>query len=54
MLGIVGAFVGSFLFSGFGAAPMTGFNLYSMIMAVTGAIVVLLAYHAVAGRRTLR
>ena len=54
VLGIVGAFVGGFLFSTFGAAPVTGFNLYSMIVAVIGAIVVLWVYHAVAGRRTLR
>ena len=53
VLGIVGAFVGGFLFSIFGAAPVTGFNLYSMIVAVVGAIVVLWIYHAVAGRRTL-
>ncbi len=53
VLGIVGAFVGGFLFSTFGAAPVTGFNIYSMIVAVIGAIVVLWIYHAVAGRRTL-
>ena len=54
VLGILGAFVGGFLFSTFGAAPVTGFNLYSMIVAVIGAIVVLWVYHAVAGRRTLQ
>jgi len=53
VLGIVGAVVGGFLFSTFGAAPVTGFNLYSMIVAVVGAIVVLWIYHAVMGRRTL-
>jgi uncharacterized membrane protein YeaQ/YmgE (transglycosylase-associated protein family) len=53
VLGIIGAFVGGFLFQTFGAAPVTGFNLYSMIVAVIGAIVVLWIYHAVAGRRTL-
>jgi uncharacterized membrane protein YeaQ/YmgE (transglycosylase-associated protein family) len=53
VLGIVGAFVGGFLFSTFGAAPVTGFNLYSMIVAVIGAVVVLWIYHAVAGRRTM-
>ena len=53
VLGIIGAFVGGFLFSVFGAAPVTGFNLYSMIVAVVGAIVVLWMYHAIAGRRTL-
>ena len=53
VLGIVGAFVGGFLFSLFGAAPVTGLNLYSMIVAVVGAIVVLMIYHAVVGRRTI-
>ena len=53
VLGIVGAFVGGFLFQTFGAAPVTGFNVYSMIVAVIGAIVVLWIYHMIAGRRTL-
>jgi uncharacterized membrane protein YeaQ/YmgE (transglycosylase-associated protein family) len=52
VLGIIGAIVGGFLFSQLGAAPVTGFNLYSMFVAVIGAIVVLLIYHAIAGRRT--
>jgi uncharacterized membrane protein YeaQ/YmgE (transglycosylase-associated protein family) len=52
VLGIVGAVVGGFLFAQFGAEGVTGFNLYSMFVAVIGAIVVLLIYHAVAGRRT--
>ena len=53
VLGIVGAFVGGFLFSFVGAAPVTGLNIYSMIVAVIGAIVVLWLYGMVAGRRTL-
>jgi uncharacterized membrane protein YeaQ/YmgE (transglycosylase-associated protein family) len=52
VLGIVGAVVGGFLFAQFGAEGVTGFNLYSMFVAVIGAVVVLLLYHAVAGRRT--
>ena len=51
LLGIVGAFVGGFLFSFIGAAPVTGFNVYSMFVAVVGSVVVLWLYHAVAGRR---
>ena len=51
VLGIVGAVVGGFLFSKFGAAPVTGFNLYSMFVAVIGAIIVLVIYHMVVGRR---
>ena len=53
VLGIIGAVVGGYLFTLFGAAPVTGFNLYSLFVAVVGAVVVLLIYHAVVGRRTL-
>lgn len=52
VLGIVGAFVGGFLFSLIGASGVTGFNLYSMLVAVVGAVVVLVVYHAFAGRRS--
>jgi uncharacterized membrane protein YeaQ/YmgE (transglycosylase-associated protein family) len=51
VLGIVGAVVGGFLFSLVGAAPVTGFNIYSVIVAVIGAIVVLVVYHAIVGGR---
>ena len=45
VLGVVGAIVGGFLFSFFGAAGVTGFNIYSMVVAVLGAVVVLAIYH---------
>jgi uncharacterized membrane protein YeaQ/YmgE (transglycosylase-associated protein family) len=51
-LGIVGALVGGFLFNLFGASGVSGLNLYSMIVAIVGAIVVLLIYNAVTGRRS--
>jgi uncharacterized membrane protein YeaQ/YmgE (transglycosylase-associated protein family) len=52
LLGIVGAVVGGFVFNQFfGAAGVTGFNLYSMFVAVVGAIIVLLLYHMVVRRR---
>jgi uncharacterized membrane protein YeaQ/YmgE (transglycosylase-associated protein family) len=50
-LGIVGALVGGFLFDLFGASGVTGLNIYSMIVAVVGSIVVLLIYNALTGRR---
>jgi uncharacterized membrane protein YeaQ/YmgE (transglycosylase-associated protein family) len=50
VLGIVGAIVGGFLFSAFGAAGVTGLNIYSVIVATIGAIVVLVIYHAVVRR----
>ena len=53
ILGIVGAFVGGFIFQQFGSAGVTGFNLYSMFVAVIGAVVVLLVYHLVIRRRTV-
>ena len=51
VLGIVGAVVGGFLFNMFGGQGVTGLNLYSLVVAVIGAIVVLLIYHAVVRRR---
>ena len=41
VLGIVGAVVGGFIFSAVGASGVTGFNLYSLVVSVIGAIVVL-------------
>ena len=45
-LGIVGAVVGGWLFQYFGAAGVTGLNLYSLFVAVIGAVVFLVVYHA--------
>jgi uncharacterized membrane protein YeaQ/YmgE (transglycosylase-associated protein family) len=53
VLGIIGAIVGGFLFSLFGATGITGFNIYSLIVAVLGSVVVLWVYHALTGRRTI-
>jgi uncharacterized membrane protein YeaQ/YmgE (transglycosylase-associated protein family) len=54
VLGIVGAVVGGWLFTTFGHSGVTGLNLYSVMVAVVGAIVVLVVYHAmVGGRRRL-
>jgi len=50
-LGIVGAIVGGVIFSALGARGITGLNLYSMVVAVIGAVVVLVAYHWWHGRR---
>ena len=47
ILGIVGALVGGWLFNRLGASGVTGLNLYSLFVAVVGAIVVLLLYHAI-------
>ena len=50
VLGIVGAVVGGWLFTRLGYAGVTGFNIYSMFVAVIGAIIVLLIYHMVVRR----
>ena len=47
LLGIVGAVVGGWVFSIFGAHGVTGLNLYSILVAIVGAVVVLLIYHAI-------
>jgi uncharacterized membrane protein YeaQ/YmgE (transglycosylase-associated protein family) len=47
VLGIVGAVVGGWLFSIFGATGVTGLNLYSLLVAVIGAVLFLFAYHKI-------
>jgi uncharacterized membrane protein YeaQ/YmgE (transglycosylase-associated protein family) len=51
ILGIIGAVVGGFLFQTFGMSGVTGVNLYSILVAVVGAIVLLVVYHALIRRR---
>ena len=51
VLGIVGAIVGGWLFNTIGHAGVTGLNLYSMFVAVVGAVIVLVVYHALIRRR---
>ena len=50
VLGIIGALVGGYLFNVVGHAGITGFNLYSMFVAVIGSVIVLLLYHAIVRR----
>ena len=49
-LGVVGAIVGGYLFSLTGTEGVTGLNLWSLLVAVIGAIVVLVVYRMVAAR----
>ena len=51
ILGVVGAVVGGWLFHTFGMPGVTGLNLYSLLVAVVGAAVFLIVYHALARRR---
>ena len=47
IVGIVGAFIGGFIFNFFGAAGATGFNIWSFIVAVVGAVILLAVVKAV-------
>jgi uncharacterized membrane protein YeaQ/YmgE (transglycosylase-associated protein family) len=51
VLGIIGAVVGGYLFQTFGMRGVTGVNIYSILVAVVGAVVVLVIYHALIRRR---
>ena len=50
ILGIVGAVVGGWLFHTFGMAGVSGVNLYSLAVAVIGAVIFLVVYHALTRR----
>jgi uncharacterized membrane protein YeaQ/YmgE (transglycosylase-associated protein family) len=51
LLGIVGAIIGGYLFNLFGASGVTGLNLYSLLVAVVGAVIFLIVYHTLFRRR---
>lgn len=53
LVGILGAIVGGWIFSALGLAGATGFNLWSIIVATIGAVLLLFIYHAFFGRRTV-
>jgi uncharacterized membrane protein YeaQ/YmgE (transglycosylase-associated protein family) len=51
VLGIVGAVAGGWLFSILGMPGVSGLNVYSLVVAVVGAVVLLFAYHAITGKK---
>ena len=53
-LGLVGAVIGGFLFQSIGGREIGGQFFYSLFVATIGAIIVLVVYHAIMGRRTLK
>ncbi len=53
VLGVVGAVVGGFIFNAVGASGVNGFNVWSLFVAVLGAIIVLAIKHALTGGRRL-
>ncbi len=52
VVGIIGAFVGGFLVELFGGTGFTGFNIWSFLVALLGAVVVLFIWRAITGRRS--
>jgi uncharacterized membrane protein YeaQ/YmgE (transglycosylase-associated protein family) len=50
VLGIVGAVVGGFIANAMGFHGITGFDLYSILISVLGAVLVLIVYHAATRR----
>jgi uncharacterized membrane protein YeaQ/YmgE (transglycosylase-associated protein family) len=53
VLGIVGALVGGFIFNAIGHSAPSGINIYSIFVSFVGAVVVLVIYHMVTGRRAI-
>ena len=51
ILGVIGAIIGDAIFTELGLVGVTGVNLTSIVIAALGAIIVLVVYHAVVGRR---
>lgn len=50
--GIIGGVVGGWVFSLLGGSGVTGFNIWSFIVALVGAIIVLFIWKAITGRRS--
>jgi uncharacterized membrane protein YeaQ/YmgE (transglycosylase-associated protein family) len=51
ILGIIGGIVGGILFRVLGGHGVTGFNLWSILVAFVGGVVVLFLYHTIVGQR---
>jgi uncharacterized membrane protein YeaQ/YmgE (transglycosylase-associated protein family) len=51
LIGMVGAVVGGFVVNLLGGVGTTGFNLWSILFATLGAIILLAIYRLIAGQR---
>lgn len=51
VVGIIGGFLGGFIVSLFGAEGITGFNIWSFVVAVIGAVVALYIWKAMTGKK---
>ena len=49
--GVLGGVLGGWVFSLLGGAGVTGFNIWSLIVAVVGAVIVLLIWKAISGKK---
>jgi uncharacterized membrane protein YeaQ/YmgE (transglycosylase-associated protein family) len=54
ILGVLGAVGGGWLFNQFGQPGVTGLNLWSFVVAVVGAVIILVLYHALTGKGAQR
>lgn len=52
IVGIIGGLIGGFVFGLFGGAGVTGFNLWSFLVAVVGAVIALWVWKLITGRRS--
>lgn len=50
LIGIIGAFIGGMLMEMLGGSGVTGFNFRSFLVAILGAVILLVIYKAVRGR----
>src|SRR5438309_10025180 len=51
ILGIIGGIIGGIIFRTLGGHGVTGFNLWSILVALIGGVVILVLYHAVRGQQ---
>ncbi len=51
IVGVIGALIGGFVFNLIGSVGVTGFNIWSLFVAVIGAVILLVIINAVRGRR---
>lgn len=50
VLGVIGGIIGGIIMNALGSAGVTGFNLWSILVAFIGAVVLLVIYHAITGQ----
>jgi uncharacterized membrane protein YeaQ/YmgE (transglycosylase-associated protein family) len=53
IVGVVGAFIGGWVFNFFDHSAVTGLNLYSIVVAFVGAVILLFILRAISGRRRI-